>query len=67
MSPGCLCWHLWCAYVVNPNLALWRERRAVTSIEYAIIASIMAFSILLGATLIGQSLKATFNSVAAVF
>ena len=54
--------YTWCYYV--RSLSFWRERRAVTAIEYALIASIMAFSILLGVTHIGQSLTVTFNNVA---
>ncbi len=54
--------YVWCRYVCG--LPLWRERRAVTAIEYALIASIMAFSILLGVTHIGQSLRVMFSNVA---
>ena len=64
MTLGCLWRYLWRACALVPNLALWRERRAVTAIEYALIASIMAFSILLGVTHIGQTLTVTFKSVA---
>jgi pilus assembly protein Flp/PilA len=55
---------LWCGHAWGRGLTLWRERRAVTAIEYALIASIMAFSILLGVKHIGQSLTVTFNSAA---
>lgn len=38
--------------------------RGVTSIEYALIASIISMAILLGATSIGGSLSTTFSEVA---
>ena len=54
--------YTWCYYTCS--LPFWRERRAVTAIEYALIASIMAFSILLGVTHIGRSLRVMFSNVA---
>jgi pilus assembly protein Flp/PilA len=45
------------------HLALWRERRAVTSVEYSMIALIIVLGILLGVTAIGQDLVVPFNSV----
>lgn len=63
MTRGRFWWYTWYGYACS--LPLWRERRAVTAIEYALIASIMAFSILLGVTHIGNSLTVIFNNVAA--
>ncbi|WP_284256457.1 Flp family type IVb pilin [Acidocella aquatica] len=42
---------------------MWRERRAVTAIEYALIALIIVIGIIWGASSIGHSLTVTFNSV----
>ena len=38
-------------------------RRAVTAIEYVLIASLIAMVIIFGVTKIGRNLPATFNSV----
>jgi pilus assembly protein Flp/PilA len=40
------------------------DRRAVTAIEYALIASLLAVAVVSGATLIGTSLKNTFTYLA---
>ncbi len=50
-------------YIRLRNLPFWRERRAVTSVEYALIALIIVIGIILGARTIGHSLSLTFNSV----
>ncbi|WP_297367031.1 Flp family type IVb pilin [Acidocella sp.] len=49
-----------------PMLAhmLRADRRAVTAIEYAIIAAVMAVAVFGGAKTIGPSLSVTFNQVA---
>jgi len=41
-----------------------KEKKAVTAIEYAIIAGIIAIVIIAGVTSIGTSVSKTFNSVA---
>ncbi len=49
-----------------PNLplqALWRDKRAVTSIEYVIIAIIIAVAIMGGLSKVGGLLSNDFNSV----
>ena len=42
---------------------VWRDRRAVTSIEYVIIAIIIAVSILGGLSKVGGYLSTDFNNV----
>lgn len=42
-----------------------REEEGVTSIEYALIAVLIALSIIAGATVIGTNVQTTFNNVAA--
>lgn len=44
-------------------LSLWAPREAVTSIEYALIASLAAVALITGAKLIGVNLSTTFNNV----
>lgn len=40
------------------------DRSGATSIEYSIIAALVALAIIAGATLIGSTLTTTFNEVA---
>ena len=47
------------------SAALHKDRGAVTAIEYALIASLIAITILAGATAIGTKLSAIFTNVAA--
>jgi Flp pilus assembly pilin Flp len=42
---------------------LWRDRHAVTSIEYSLIALIIILGIVVGANSIGSQLGNTFNRV----
>ncbi len=42
---------------------IWQDRRAVTAIEYAIIAGALAAVIVASMTRIGPELTPTFNSV----
>lgn len=47
--------------------ACWRVcrcQKGATSIEYALVASLISMAILAGATLIGQRLTTTFDTVA---
>ena len=43
---------------------LLRDRRAVTALEYGLIASLIAVFIIGAVTALGTSLSSTFNSVA---
>ncbi len=45
-------------------LSLSTDRRAVTAIEYGLIASLIAVVIITAVTLVGTNLTATFNNVA---
>lgn len=45
-------------------LALKLDRRAVTAIEYAIIASLVSITIVVALTSIGGDIKTTFGRVA---
>ncbi len=46
------------------HLTLWRDRRAVTAVEYSMIALIIVVGIILGANKIGTELIVPFNTVA---
>jgi pilus assembly protein Flp/PilA len=46
-------------------LALQSDRRAVTAIEYALIAALVSITIVVAVTGIGHSLTSIFNQVAA--
>jgi pilus assembly protein Flp/PilA len=52
----------WIAAIL-PQHGFWRDRRAVTSIEYVIIAIIIAVAILGGLSRIGGYLTIDFNNV----
>ena len=43
---------------------VWNDRRAVTALEYGLIASLVAVTLIAGATSLGTKLKTTFSSVA---
>ena len=47
--------------------AFWRNTRGATSIEYALIASLIAVAIVATVTLTGTTVKNLFNSVATAF
>jgi pilus assembly protein Flp/PilA len=46
------------------QLALLRDRRAVTAVEYALIAGIIVLAIVGGVTAVGKHLTGGFNTVA---
>lgn len=48
-------------------IALSREERGATAIEYAFIASLISIAIYVAAVTVGSSLSTTFNTVAASF
>jgi Flp pilus assembly pilin Flp len=48
---------------ILPANGFWRDRRAVTSIEYVIIAIIIAIAILGGLGKVGGYLSTDFNNV----
>ncbi len=50
---------------VRTLLALKADKRAVTAIEYALIASLIAVAIIGALSALGTSISGTFNSVAA--
>ena len=45
-------------------LRLLNDKRGVTSIEYALIASLLSILIIAGVTSIGTTVQGTFNTVA---
>ena len=47
----------------SPQQGFWRDHRAVTSIEYVIIAIIIALAILGGLSRVGGYLSTDFNNV----
>lgn len=47
------------------NINFLKREDGVTSIEYALIAGMVALAIIVGATSIGTTLSSTYNSVAA--
>jgi pilus assembly protein Flp/PilA len=49
---------------VRTLLALKMDKRAVTAMEYGLIAAMVAVVIIVALSSIGSSLKNTFNSVA---
>jgi pilus assembly protein Flp/PilA len=49
---------------VQAALALKTDRRAVTAIEYGLIAALIAVVIIVAVTSIGTNLTTTFNRVA---
>ena len=50
--------------VVNSLPAVLRDRRAVTAVEYALIALIIVLAIVGGVRLIGGEVATSFNQVA---
>ena len=54
-------------FVVCGLRALRCDRRAVTSVEYALIAVIIVVAIVGGVTRLGNGLAVSFNSVASEF
>ena len=48
-------------------LSFHADRRGVTSVEYAIIASLIAVVIISSVTLMGQNVSGTFGSIATIF
>ena len=48
-------------------MALSREERGATAIEYAFIASLISIAIYAAAVTVGTSLSTTFNTVAGSF
>ncbi|MDE8346815.1 MAG: Flp family type IVb pilin [Acidocella sp.] len=47
-----------------PANGLFRDKRAVTAIEYALIAALIAVVIIGAVTSLGSNVASTFNSVA---
>ena len=43
--------------------AFWKEEDGVTAIEYGLIAALIAVVLIAGATLVGTSLNAKFNTI----
>lgn len=49
----------------RPRHALWEDRRAVTALEYALIASVIVATILVGFQVFANDLSNLFNNTAA--
>jgi pilus assembly protein Flp/PilA len=62
---GLLLTGLWARKYLAAALALPADRRAVTAIEYALIAALVSVTIVAGASEIGNTLLTIFNQVAA--
>ena len=45
------------------GITLFNDKRAVTALEYGLIASLIAVAIIVTLTTLGNDLKNTFNSV----
>ncbi len=50
---------------IQKLLCLAADRRAVSAIEYAFIAALIAVAVVGGSTSLGQSISASFNTVSA--
>ncbi len=48
---------------VKKAIRLIRDRRAVTALEYGMIATLIAVVIIAGVTTVGTNLSATFNTI----
>jgi Flp pilus assembly pilin Flp len=48
-------------------VALWRDRRGATAVEYALILGAVMFVIIAGVTLVGSSINDLFKRTAATF
>lgn len=51
-------------YVKNLPVALWADRKAVTAIEYSLIAALIAVVIISAVTLVGGGVSGTLTAVA---
>ncbi len=45
--------------------SLWNEKKAVTAMEYGLIAALVAVTIITSLTTVGTKLQATFTTIAA--
>ena len=45
--------------------SMWRDRRAVTVLEYALIAAIIVGTVVIGFTSLGNALSGQFSSIGA--
>jgi pilus assembly protein Flp/PilA len=52
--------------MLHTYLALKSDRRAVTALEYGLIAALVACAIIVGATALGTDLGALFTNIAGV-
>jgi len=53
--------------LLNRSRAFIRDEDGVTAIEYGLIATLVAVSIIVGAGLLGTSLNTMFTDIAALF
>ncbi|MFM0028816.1 Flp family type IVb pilin [Paraburkholderia madseniana] len=53
--------------LLNRSRAFIRDEDGVTAIEYGLIATLVAVSIIVGAGLLGTSLNKMFTDIAALF
>jgi len=51
-------------YVINTLRAVIKDRKAITALEYGLLASLIVVGIITGISLIGNKLKNTFNTIA---
>jgi pilus assembly protein Flp/PilA len=55
--------HLRSVYDIRTLTAFFADRSAVTSIEYAVVASMIAVAILAGVSNLGSAVKSNYTSV----
>jgi Flp pilus assembly pilin Flp len=48
---------------LRPWLALWSEQRAVTTLEYALIAGVLVATILIGFNVFASDLSNSFSNI----
>ena len=51
--------------MIKKLMHFFKDEDGVTSVEYAIMAALIALVVITGATLLGQNTNATFEAVAA--
>jgi pilus assembly protein Flp/PilA len=51
-------------FVIKTLRAAIKDRKAITALEYGLLASLIVVGIIAGISLIGNKLKNTFNTIA---
>jgi Flp pilus assembly pilin Flp len=49
--------------LANARRSMWRDRRAVTALEYALIAAIIVGTVVIGFTSLGNALSNQFTNI----